>query len=383
MSKKLHILFLSGWYPSRVLPSNGNFVQRHAEAVATKHKVTLVHVVTDENINKKEIVEKTINNVFTKIVYVPKVSNSFFKFLFFLKTYLNEINAIESFDLTHLNITFPKGIIALYVKFFKKKPYIISEHWSVFLPEDKAKLSFGKKMITKFIVANAKYVICVSNSLKIEMLKAGYKGNYKVIGNIVNTKLFFPKPKKNQLFEIVHISTFNEESKNISGILSTIKKLSEIRSDFIFKIIGNTNNSELLETIKELNIPSNLIKVEGFKPPSEIATILQKANLYISFSNYETFGIVMIEALACGTPVISTNTGILIEMKTKKFISIIPKNNKEALLQSIINFLNCDTNFDLQQMHQLIEDKFSSKKIIEAYNQLYTSVLSSNKKLII
>ena len=57
MHKKLHILFLSGWYPSRVSPSNGDFVQRHAEAVATVQNVTLIHVITDKNIKRKEFLK--------------------------------------------------------------------------------------------------------------------------------------------------------------------------------------------------------------------------------------------------------------------------------------------------------------------------------------
>jgi len=47
LKKKLHILFLSSWYPSHVSPSNGDFIQRHAEAIATKHNVTVIYVTTD------------------------------------------------------------------------------------------------------------------------------------------------------------------------------------------------------------------------------------------------------------------------------------------------------------------------------------------------
>jgi len=50
LTKKLHILFLCSWFPSRVLPTNGDFILRHAEAVATKHKVTAIHVITDEKL---------------------------------------------------------------------------------------------------------------------------------------------------------------------------------------------------------------------------------------------------------------------------------------------------------------------------------------------
>ena len=86
---KLHILFLSSWYPSRVFPTNGDFVKRHAETMAIEHEITVIHVVTDDTNNKKiEIVDKQINNVRTIIAYVPS-KNAVYKFYNFYKTYAN------------------------------------------------------------------------------------------------------------------------------------------------------------------------------------------------------------------------------------------------------------------------------------------------------
>ncbi len=71
MSKKLHILFLSNWYPSRIFPNDGDFVQRHVEAIAQYHNVTLSHLISDPSINSVEIDSKNINNVKTQIVHIP------------------------------------------------------------------------------------------------------------------------------------------------------------------------------------------------------------------------------------------------------------------------------------------------------------------------
>ncbi len=80
LNQRHHILFLSSWYPSRVLPNNGDFVQRHAEAVATKHQVTLIHVISDENLAAPiEITENNINDVRTLIAYVKVSSNPIIK----------------------------------------------------------------------------------------------------------------------------------------------------------------------------------------------------------------------------------------------------------------------------------------------------------------
>ena len=49
MRNKLNVLFICGWYPSRVLTNNGDFIQRHAEAVSLKQNVSVLHIITDEN----------------------------------------------------------------------------------------------------------------------------------------------------------------------------------------------------------------------------------------------------------------------------------------------------------------------------------------------
>ena len=82
MKKKLHILFLCGWYPSRVLPNNGDFIQRHAEAVSLKHTVTVIHIITDKN-NKKDIdyTSEEINGIKTHIAYLKHRRNPFKKMI--------------------------------------------------------------------------------------------------------------------------------------------------------------------------------------------------------------------------------------------------------------------------------------------------------------
>ncbi len=166
MSKKLHILFLSSWYPSRVLPTNGDFVQKHAEAVATNHQVTLIHVVTDENLKSSiEFTEKIVNNVKTIITYIPQ-KNNLLKLYYFYKTYLSAIKKIGAFDMVHLNITFPKGLIALYLKKIKQKPYIITEHWTGYQYPKNKSIGFVEKILTKRIIKNAGFVCPVSTNLK-------------------------------------------------------------------------------------------------------------------------------------------------------------------------------------------------------------------------
>ena len=75
MTKKLHILFLCSWFPSKEFPTNGDFIQRHAKAISLKHSVSVLHIVSSKQ-NAKTTIEKSVEkNVTTYIGYVKHTKN--------------------------------------------------------------------------------------------------------------------------------------------------------------------------------------------------------------------------------------------------------------------------------------------------------------------
>ena len=206
MTKRLHILFLSSWYPSRVFPTNGDFVQRHAEAVHTKHQVSVVHVVTDPDLKQaSQVSDETINGIRTIIVYL-RSTNKLNKLRLFYSAYMNALKQIGHFDVVHLNVTFPVGILAYYLKRFWRKPYIVTEHWTNYQYPLNEMISPSRKWLTKIIIKNA-YTVCpVTSHLGLAMKEFGLKGNYTRIPNIVDTDHFIPTKNTSTDFTISHIS---------------------------------------------------------------------------------------------------------------------------------------------------------------------------------
>ena len=146
MKKKLHILFLCSWYPSKVLPKNGDYIQRHAEAVATQQAVTVLHLISDANINKSYIDSTVINGVNTHIGYIKESKNILIKSVRFLNLYSKILKKIDPIDFVHLNVLSPFGIFALHLKWFRKIKYLITEHSTTYLPNHQKKYPFLKKV---------------------------------------------------------------------------------------------------------------------------------------------------------------------------------------------------------------------------------------------
>jgi glycosyltransferase involved in cell wall biosynthesis len=377
LTKKLHILFLCSWYPSRVLPTNGDFIQRHAEAVSLQHKVSVLHIISDKSISNSKIELNTLNNVHTYIGYIKHTSNPFLKLMRYFNTYKRILTKIGGFDLIHLNVLFPFGLLALHQKITKKKPFIISEHWTGYLKSQNHKISAFQKILLKIITKNAAFVCPVGQELMMAMENFGLKGNYKPVGNVIDTTTFFQNLDKELLFTIIHISSLNDPQKNIFGMLRTAKKLEDKIDGFTWKFIGGL--SEKYDSlIDELAFEKASIQFIDHVPQKELAIQLQKAHIYVSFSNYETFGITLAEAVACGTFVISTNTGILNEASKKEYFSIIPINDEDALLNEILHQKNNPLNLDSKEMNTYIKELFSPKIIAEKFSDLYYKSLNSN-----
>ena len=80
MSKKrIKVLFISSWFPNRIKPTLGNFVEKHAESVSSFVDVAILHVCFDNNIRTKkaEIIESIEKNITRTIIYVKPPSGIF------------------------------------------------------------------------------------------------------------------------------------------------------------------------------------------------------------------------------------------------------------------------------------------------------------------
>jgi hypothetical protein len=228
------VLFLSSWYPNRIQPRLGNFIQRHAETVAVKEQVASLFVTSDKHCKERfEMEEETIRNVFTVNVYYKKINYSFplisqiHKALRYRKASLIGLKRIEKYfgkaDVVHQNVIYPSGAIALMMKYLNKAPYLITEHSTEYHLDSSN--GFITKWLKKRIAANASVITPVSDNLKQAMLKRGLKGNYEVVNNVVNTSIFYPSAQKNNSkIVFLHISTLDDKQKNISGLLQDIAK---------------------------------------------------------------------------------------------------------------------------------------------------------------
>jgi glycosyltransferase involved in cell wall biosynthesis len=374
-------LFLCSWYPNKYEPTVGNFVKNHAKAVSRFCKVSVLYAHPNENVTGYQIETFSENNNLNEYLVYYSAKNKKDKVLRRFKAYKKGLEKIETeqgkINLTHLHVLYPAGLFAYYLKETRGIPYVITFHWSGYLPEANlfSRLSSFRKALSIFVTRKARTLLPISKKLKKSLESCGIKGKSKIIHNVIDTDLFKPASAKepHDKIRLLHVSNI-KEMKNVQGIIQAVVELSKKRNDFSLTIVCE-ENYEVLNKSVTLGNHQNLIEVVPPVSQTEVAILMQNSDIYIHFSNYETFGLTLLEAVSCGVPVIATHTGLVEEFNIEKFGKLVIKNNIEDLKSKLNWMLDHYQSYNPEMMHNFVEENFSYNVIGKKYLDIYREII--------
>jgi len=372
-ANRKHIVFLARWYPHRYDPMFGLFVQRHAEAAALYNDISVVYVHPD---NQNDIVDETINNVRTIRIYYKQSRLKIINLLRFFKANNKALKRLRKPDIIHVHILTRLGIIARWQKLIHGTPYIITEHWSRYLPGNDFS-GFFRKWATKIVVKHASVITTVTENLTKAMQNHGLKNtNYMVLPNVVDTNLFQIKPHENTIPKIIHISCFEDKSKNISGLLESFKILQNKDIAYQAVLIGEGMDYEAMKQKADSLQLNDNVTFTGMLQGQDLADALASGDFLVLSSNYENMPVVILEALACGLPVVSTNVGGISEIVNDSNGLLVPPHDAVKLADAMQKMLENYQNYDANTLRDSIIKKFSNEAVGKLLNSLYSTTLS-------
>lgn len=256
-----------------------------------------------------------------------------------------------------------------------KRPSIVTVHDLIPLLIKERRESFIRyfKFMLK-VAKKADHLIAVSKTTKnnlIEILKIPEE-KISVIYEGVDHEKFYPlrRKERREKFIIGYLGGLGKR-KNVEILLEVAKKLKN--ENVIFKIAGKGPEKEKLEK-KARRLKLNNVKFVGFIPEEMLNEFYNSLNLFIFPSLYEGFGLPVLEAMACGVPVIVSKTSSLLEIVGEAGILVNPENINE-IVKAIENILN-DKNFQLKLKRKSLKQakKFSwektAKETLKVYEEL-------------
>ncbi|WP_159472132.1 glycosyltransferase [Chryseobacterium sp. 18068] len=375
--ERKNILFISSWFPNKIEPTNGNFVQRHAEAVSLVHNVEILHAIGDFDQDEKYLFDdRLINSIRTLIVYYKNSKNPVKNFFRRMKAYKKGFSKMQKPDLIHANVLHNNMLFAVYLKKKYKIPFIVTEHWTA-LRKINAEITSKIIKQTAVIIGNqAEFILPVSNDLLLGLKDLGIKSKMKVVPNVVNTQLFLPQRKADSEFTFIHVSNLIPR-KNPEKILDVALNL--LDNGFAFKFqLGGDGNDEIINKLKNKVADSKFsdkITVFGIQTLNEIAHRMGCSDCFILFSEDENQPCVIAESFASETKVISTNVGGIEEFFPDNAGILLKKVDEAELYSAMVRMLKNDRNDDLSFLSQYAKDTFSQEMIATKFSDIYSQVL--------
>lgn len=178
---------------------------------------------------------------------------------------------------------------------------------------------------------------------------------------------------------VVHVSNFRKVKRVKDVVTAFSKMVDKIPSKLL--LVGDGPEMPIVcKKISELGLDDKVILLGNQEKLQEIYSI---CDAFMLLSEKESFGLVLLEAMACGVPCIGTNIGGIPEVITNRENGfIVELGDTDAAAERLVELF---TNQELHEQfsatcHQMIAEKFDSAKITEQYEQLYYSILPSEMR---
>lgn len=384
----MKILWLASWYPSELSPFNGDFIQRHAAAAALYNDIDVIYAERDE----KGVETGSVKKKFTEtgklreqvIYYFIKNRIPVFSKILSSRVYRREMKkAIRQYiaehgkpDLVHVHVAMKAGLAALWMKSAFGIPYVVTEHWTGYLPEAKPSLtnqSVFYRAATRKILRGAVAVSAVSQYLA-EHLKNFTPKPPVVIPNVVDTTRFNYLARAENNCRFVHISGLDYQ-KDPETLFQAIRIAAKQQKNIRLDVFGNRDDS-IRSLVRSMALEDH-VTLHGEVSQQLLAQSLRSATALILPSRYETFGCVIIEANASGLPVIVSDLPVLHEIVQDGVNgSFVQPGNAEQLAAAILVYCRQETGFDREKIAATTASRFDYRCIGAAFDNWYRSVIN-------
>lgn len=250
------------------------------------------------------------------------------------------------------------------------EPWIIKRHyWTKKVP---ALLLYQKRAVIE-----ADYLHATAKSEKENLLKQDYNNNIEIIANGIEVEKIALKTSWNRRKEILFLSRVHVK-KGINFLIEAVANLKNDLQGYTINVAGEGEENyinELKQLASKLGV-ADLIHFIGGVYGDKKWELFKKADLFVLPTHSENFGIVVPEALANGTPVITTKGTPWQELESYH-CGWWTEIGTEATTKALKKFLQC-TEAQLEQMgkngRKLVEEKYSSQKMAMDMFELYKKV---------
>ena len=306
MTRRLKILFITNWYPSREEPLKAIWVREQAKSVLLHDDVAVLHCTGPGSETERALAtgvrERTKRcwRAFRPIACA--IGNRRFRasrisFICGASSRHSGASSAQGFrpDIIHVHV-YDAGAPAVMIAKLNRIPVVVAEHFSSF-----PRRSLGPLDLVKAWLAFrwADRVLPVSRALQNAIERYGLRGRFEVIPNVADTSVFFPSAELRSDPEAKRIVFVGQLApvKGIPYLLKAAARLRGKRADWHLDIVGDGKQRIEYQRLAEDLKLGDAVTFHGARGRREVAEFMRRADLFVLPSLAETFSVPAAEAI--------------------------------------------------------------------------------------
>ena len=350
------------------------YVQQISKHLSKNHNLTVVTGEKAKNFNSDNLSFHSMD------LFEPSLSVEDKEILLQeFKEKLSRTFELQTYDIIHAHYWL-SGLIAKQISEELNIPYVFTAHsLGVFLDGYNKERVDCEKMVMK-----SSSIVTASSDYESNLISNNYDIDEKSITKIspgIDKEIFTYDSNLERENILLSVGRIQEQKRQME-VLKFIDNFRKIDTNFLCYFIGGPSGKsgddyliELKNAVKELNLDSN-VEFLGNLTQTEIKILMNRSKLLIHTSQFETFGLVAIEANAMGVPVLTTNRGSLTEIIEHRNNGYISDNLIDGKVNNFVkNLLTDDKKFNEISKYCLEKSKkydwgSTSKKLVNVYDGL-------------
>lgn len=401
----ISVLVLPSWYP----PKGGEFFREHSQAIREAGVNVHVLAAVETGIrngfrdflqpgklpaNGKEAMDlpETINT-FRRIPLMNRLNTRRWT-RYMQKMVENHINRFGKPDLFQVHSSMWAGLAAVGLSKSLDIPYVLTEHRGRFTGIGEQAVNLIKPWhvpLLKNSFRHAAKIVTVSKAAGNRILNIYPEASSKmmIIPNMTDTAFFSParQPSENQYrlsggrpFRYLCVTSL-EEIKGIDILLTAFSELNrnhKIDAELIIVGDGPLKN-RLQRQCHELGIDGR-VTFTGYVQKKDLLPYFHQADAFVLPSLFESFGIVLLEAMACGLPIVATKSGGPEEIIGSHCGLLTEPGNTEALGVAMKKLVQQYHVYNSQIIRAFVVRNYSRQHIADQYVKLYNQIIDERKR---
>ena len=372
----------------------GIFVREQALALAKSGLPVAVFSPFDEAIEPGQMkldVEETIP------VYRANTFGSGNRYLARFKSYFTALKQLGKVvklfqpDLIHVHVGYPAGIIAYLFTRRHKIPYVITEHMS-YLQDYVDK--WHHRIVLKPTFERAAFVLPVSQALAEQIKAFGWDVRLQPVPNVVDTDRFTPGLSSSGQLKKIDVANDQEvtpetihmlfagnmEETQIKGVQYLLPAFAQVckeapNQSVHLKLVGEgVKRAAYEEQAMQLGL-SSCCTFHGRVDPKDMPELYRKSDFLILPSLKETFGCVLIEAMATGKPVLATKCGGPQSIVNEAVGLLVQPGSSKELVQGIQKMLATLDQYDSNEIRNHAVTRYGAQALSGMLKEIYSQVL--------